>query len=447
MDRRSESIKDDPTLVIEYVTVRDDGDKSACLLVCSAPMDATNPLRHARPCLPARDNVGTVRARGRLMAEGQRERSGRMAADGSDHEVHPVTTAAEFPETRNARYLRYALAWILGAAGSVTFVLLHLPLPWFLGALTFCLIGSVANAPITRPKPLTIPMRAVLGVAIGTAFSPALFGRIGGMTMSLLLLIPFMMCVIGLGMLFYVKVAKLDLPTAFFSAVPGGLTDMTAMAEDAGANPRTVVLVQASRILLIVFSLPLWLQWHDGLSIGRAVANRAHIWEVPFSDLAVMLAMGWGGWWAARRIGLAGAPIVGPMLVSGLAHALGLTAAKMPLEVLVVAQISIGTLLGAQFRGLTFKEFSNTMIWGLVNAVILLLFTGLIAHWVAGVTHFDPVSVLLAFAPGGQTELNLLAYVLGLDVAYVALHHLLRLGIVILGAQMVFRTSKSWRRT
>ncbi len=52
----------------------------------------------------------------------------------------------------------------------------------------------------------------------------------------------------------------------------------------------------------------------------------------------------------------------------------------------------------------------------------------------------------MAFAPGGQTELNLLAFILGVDVAYVALHHLARLAIVILGAQLVFATQKSWRR-
>ena len=54
--------------------------------------------------------------------------------------------------------------------------------------------------------------------------------------------------------------------------------------------------------------------------------------------------------------------------------------------------------------------------------------------------------MLLAFAPGGQTELNLLAFVLGLDVAYVALHHLMRLGIVIFGAQIVFKSQKGWRK-
>lgn len=83
---------------------------------------------------------------------------------------------------------------------------------------------------------------------------------------------------------------------------------------------------------------------------------------------------------------------------------------------------------------------------GLANAAVLLVITGFVASGVSHLTGFDPVSVLLAFAPGGQTELNLLAYVLGLDVAYVALHHLTRLAVVILGAQMVFRTKKNWRK-
>jgi membrane AbrB-like protein len=341
---------------------------------------------------------------------------------------------------------RYALALLIGAAGSVTFVWLQFPLPWFLGALTACLVASVAQAPVARPRPLAIPMRAVLGVAIGSAFTPALLARAGDMAWSLLLLIPFMMFIIALGMVVYERLGKFDRPTAFFAAVPGGLTDMTAMAEESGANARAVILVQASRILVTVFTLPLWLKWHDGLEVGQAFASRIRIWEVMPIDAAVMVAMGLGGWLAARWLGLAGAPIVGPMLVSGFAHVFGVTEARVPLEVLVIAQISVGTLLGCQFRGLTLKEFTGTMLWGVLYALVLLVITGMVAQWVARWTGFSPVSVLLAYAPGGQTELNLLAFVLGLDVAYIALHHLVRLGVVILGAQLVFKT-QGWRRT
>lgn len=355
------------------------------------------------------------------------------------------------PSARLHRYAalapRYALAMLIGAAGSLTFVYAHLPLPWFLGALSFCLVASVLQAPILRPIPLSIPMRAVLGVAVGSAFTPALLGRFGGMISSIAILVPFMAIVIASSLLFYERFAGFDRPTAFFSAVPGGLTDMTTMAEDAGANTRSVILVQATRILIIVFTLPLWLQWHDGLVVGWVSTGRARLADVSMLDGAFLVAAGWSGWWVARRLGLAGAPVVGPMIVSGILHASGLITAKVPLEVLTLAQITVGVLLGCQFRALTMREFTGTMVWGIANTAMLLVITAVVVVGVSHLTGFDEVSVLLAFAPGGQTELNLLAFILGLDVAYVALHHLVRVAMVILGAQLVFRSRKDWRKS
>jgi membrane AbrB-like protein len=373
--------------------------------------------------------------------EGRSEALGLAVAHGGPS-CAPISLSSLIP----APYGAYALTLALGAFGSVAFVLLKLPLPWFLGALTAGLIASVARFPVSRPAPLSLPMRATLGVAVGSAYTPALIERLPGMVGSLALLIPFMGLIIVIGMMFYERVAKLNRPTAFYAAVPGGLTDMTIMAEDSGADVRAIILVQASRILVIVFALPLWLQWHEGLAVGQAFATRVRLAEVWPFDIIVMIAMGWGGWWVASRLKLAGAPIVGPMLASGIVHALGYTSAKVPLEVLIVAQVSVGAMLGCQFRGLTLRDFMGTMTWGIANALVLLVVTGAVAWGVSRLTGFDPVSVLLAFAPGGQTELNLLAYVLGLDVAYVALHHLMRLAIVILGAQIVFRTRTDWRK-
>ena len=50
-----------------------------------------------------------------------------------------------------------------------------------------------------------------------------------------------------------------------------------------------------------------------------------------------------------------------------------------------------------------------------------------------------PLDAILAFAPGGQAEMVLLAIIAGTDVAYVVTHHLLRIVIVILGAPFVAR--------
>lgn len=344
-----------------------------------------------------------------------------------------------------AYLLRFALGYAVGGLGAFSFVMLQLPLPWFLGSLTFCLVASVLSAPLERPRVMAIPVRAVLGVTVGAAFTPALLSTLGGMMGSLLLLMPFMILIIGSGMVFFERLARFDRPTAFFCAVPGGLTDMITMAADAGAKTRSVTLIQATRILMIVALLPFWLKMTGHQGIGGGFIPGIHLSEFKLVDAAVLLGIGMAGWLLARRIGLAGAPLVGPMILSGLAHASGLTSARVPIELMNFAQITLGILLGAQFRGVTWKEFSTTMVWGIVFAFLLIVFTALVATGVSSLTGFDSTTVLLAYAPGGQSELNLLAYILGLDVAFTALHHLARLAIVILGAQVVFAVKRDWR--
>ena len=260
--------------------------------------------------------------------------------------------------------MRLLLGFALGFGGAGFFILIGLPLPWFLGSLTACIIASVAGVAFERPQQLSVGMRAILGVAVGAAFTPELFARFADMTLSLAMLLPFMVAVIGLGMIYFERIAGYNRPTAFFCAVPGGLTDMVTMAEDAGANPRTVTLIQATRIVLIVFLLPFWLQWVGGKTIGIFVPGALHINQMLLVDALMLGALGWIGWKVASGMGLAGAPLVGPMIVSGIAHALGLTTAKIPQEILIFAQITLGILLGAQFRGLTWREFSSTMLWG-----------------------------------------------------------------------------------
>jgi uncharacterized protein len=203
--------------------------------------------------------------------------------------------------------------------------------------------------------------------------------------------------------------------------------------------------VQATRIVLIIAILPFWLQWGGGMKIAGMPPPGVRLSEFLLLDGLMLAALGWAGWKLALRAGLAGAPLIGPMLLSGLAHALGWTAAKVPVEILIFAQVTIGIMLGSQFRGLTFAEFRTTMTWGAAFSCVLIAVSLVVAVVVSWATGFNSTAVLLAYAPGGQTELNLVAYILHLDVAYTALHHLVRLGIVIFGAQLVFKFNKSWR--
>lgn len=338
-----------------------------------------------------------------------------------------------------------ALGYGIAGAGALAFVWLQWPLPIFLGALTFSLVAAFLGAPFERPGPLMVPVRVVLGVAVGTAFTPAILGAAGGLVLSLALLIPYSIALTLGGMYFFERVAGYSRPTAFFAAVPGGLTDVTTMAADVGADARAVVLVHATRIAFIVFTIPFFVQVSEGVALGGRMANVIHLWEAGLIDLLMLVALGVAGYWIARRLGLAGAALVGPMIVSAAIHAAGITGAKVPFEVLAFAQLTLGISLGLQFRGLSWRDLRTTMVWALSFAAILMVIAILISIPIAALTGADRLPVLLAFAPGGQAELSLLSMILDIDVAFVALHHLVRLAIVIVGAQMVFAWRKDWQ--
>lgn len=336
----------------------------------------------------------------------------------------------------------YAIAALTG----VTFVWVGLPLPWLLGPLTIALICCVVERPLAQPHALVLPVRSLLGVAVGSSFTPDLVDKAGAATVSLLLLIPYAVLITAMGMALLVRFAKFDKPTAFFSAAPGGLSDMIIYAQDSGANIRRVTLVQAARVLVIVFVLPFWLQFIGGLPLGGAVPKTLHAWQLTVGDAAAIALMAWAGWRIADRLGLVGGSIVGPMLLSALAHGLGVTAAKVPIEVIVLAQVTLGIVIGAQFKGISLSEFVTVLSWGLLFALLLVVAAGAMALSVAGLTGLDPTSLLLSYAPGGQNEMAIIGLILGIDVAIIALHHLLRVVMVVIGAQLVFQANPAWRQ-
>ena len=335
-----------------------------------------------------------------------------------------------------------ALAFVVASIGAALFVYLKAPLPIFLGALTASMIASILGVPIKRPRSLSTPIRIVLGLAIGSAFTPALLDRIDELAISLALVVPFTAAITAAGYVFYRYIAGFDAPTSFFVSVPGGLTDMVFMAKDAGANERMVTLMQAVRMVLIVFAIPVWVAWTSDLPVGGAVLDTIHIWEIDPFDAVVLIALGIIGWRLAKWLGILGAAMIGPMILSGAAHALGLTASQVPMELLIVGQLVLGILLGGQFRGLTMHEFTRWVSWALVFSLALMVVAIGVATAVTRLTGADAVSVLLAYTPGGQSELNLLAIILQLDVAFIALHHIVRVAVSIVGAQLVFSASR-----
>jgi membrane AbrB-like protein len=325
----------------------------------------------------------------------------------------------------------------IGLAGVGVFALLQLPLPFLFGPMAACLLAALLGAPLKNLGQVSVAARTVLGVAVGAAVTPALIAKLPQMLASVAV-VPVYVAVIGLvGVPFFRRVCKFDPVTAFYAAMPGGAADMTIFGQEAGANVRQLSLVHVTRLLVIMVLAPVILVNFFGVRLTHPVGEPAV--DIPLTEIGLMIVAALVGWKGGERIGLFGAAIIGPLIVAAALSLAGFLHQRPPREALLAAQFLIGTGIGVSYAGVTLRELRNTVAGGAAFVLILALLAGIATEFVTYFQLAPPVEGFLAFTPGGQAEMSMLAIVSGADLGFVIAHHLVRILVVILGAPILFR--------
>lgn len=332
---------------------------------------------------------------------------------------------------------RLLLALAIGAVGGAVFHWLSMPLAWMIGAMVFVTVAAAWGAPVFMSLHLRSVMIAVLGVMLGSAFTPDIVDHIARWSGSMVALFAYVGIATGLCMLYYRKVAGYDTVTAYFASAPGGLSEMVIMSGAMGGDDRAVSLSHGARILLIVLIIPFGFKFLGGYQPGGLPGAPAG--TVPLGDLAVLAACGIVGYGVARLVRLPSAALVGPMTASAVVHFAGLTESRPPAEVIAIAQLVIGTGIGCRFAGIAPQRILRALGLSVGATGILLLISAAFAVLLTRLVAIPMPGVLLAFSPGGLAEMSLIALALGIDVAYVSTHHVVRIFIVVTLAPAVFR--------
>lgn len=347
-------------------------------------------------------------------------------------------TTEDIPPTRLPFWLIASLA--IGSAGGALAAWIGIPLPWMLGSMGACLGAVLFGARLVRPGRLIDPMRMVLGVMLGSTLSPALLSSAVELGLGVGLLVPYILACTFVGYHYFRRLAGFVPAEALFSATPGGIYTMTAYAEDMGVDVRRVALIQASRILLVVAVLPFVLRWlSDSGATTSVMPTHSRIDDIGLVDALLLTGAGLTGWIAAKALRLPGAAIVGPMFASGFLHLAGITSSEPPAELVIAAQIVLGVSIGTLFIGTTTWAIVHSLAISAGFVAIMLVITVGTA-WVANVaTGVELYAGIIAYAPGGLTEMSLVALGLGYSVGYVATLHLMRILFIALLAPFILR--------
>jgi uncharacterized protein len=336
--------------------------------------------------------------------------------------------------------LRVAAALAIGAVGGYVFAYLRLPLPWMLGSMAACTIAALLRAPISSPaRPVVAPMTMIVGVILGTAFSPETLSHLslwiaplGGLVASVM--ISALTCIT-----YFRYVVGFDFKTAYFAGMPGGLVEMVTLGQQSGADTRSIALVHSSRILFVVFTLPFVFQALSGVRISMPMPSgpvhagigsllQACVW------LLVVAAVGTA---IAYVLRLRAPFLLGPMILSAGLHVFGWSTFAAPPGVLNIAQWVLGTSIGCRFVGIPSREVLRVLAYSMGSTVILFMVTAGVAIVVSRFSQFGAIPLTLAYAPGGLTEMSLMAISLQMEVAFVAANHVLRVVMVTVGAGLL----------
>lgn len=346
-------------------------------------------------------------------------------------------------KSRLTRILPLDVAITIAAAtlGGTLFELAGLPAAWLSGALVASSALALAGFPTRVPDGLRRAVFIVLGISMGAAVTPETVAGIRTWPITMLMLALSIPGAMGAVML-YLHWAGWDRQESLYASALGAMSAVVAVATDAGVDVRKVVFVQSIRVFILIAALP-GILVALGLAGAEGGAVPAPSYEVSKPlELALMAVAGIAGGLVAERLRVPGGLIVGAMLVNAALHGTGYVSERMPLYALIPCFILLGAFVGARFAGTRMGMVRDLLVHSVGAFVVAMAASTAFAVAAAGFSGESIGKTVIAFAPGGLEAMIILAFLIGLDPAFVGAHHLVRFILIALflpiAARMLF---------
>ncbi len=327
--------------------------------------------------------------------------------------------------------------WLFEAAGA--------PAPYLMGSL----FGVWVIGGVLRPlqpylgiaRWLHVPVVMGLAVLIGASFRPDLIAHLDSWAVTLAAMLVTTALATLAGMVWLVRIRRYPVTEAFLGSVPGGQAEILMIARDHTDKDYVVALFHLVRVVLVFFSTPLLLAFTQGQAAvdtsNIVLRQMPALASLPASTLVVFGLTALAGYAGARLVRLPMPHLLGPLSLSLVLHVSGVLDVPRIAEFVILAQVLIGGAVGARLAKVPFAEVFGYVFDAVVSAVILLAVYALATVGLNLLFGLDLIRLWLAFVPGGLYEVTLLALLFGFDVAFVAVHHTIRIVFIILSLPVV----------
>jgi hypothetical protein len=348
--------------------------------------------------------------------------------------AHHISSSMHPPPTETLHVVETLLT---AAAGALLFQWLGLPGGLVSGSMLAVALAAVAGRPARVPLPLARVCFVLVGILLGAVVTPETLHAITSWPLSVALLIASSTAMF-VGTAYYLRwVHGWDSLSALLGASPGSMAQVMALSAELRADIRGIAIVHVVRVLLIVVGLPSALAL-----LGSAIEPAASVRSITissFTELAILIIISSGVAFFMLRIRFPGGLMFGAMAGSGVLHGTGLVHTSLPWWIGSAGVVTLGAVAGARFANTSPRLLLGYLGAAFGSFAVAAAIASAFALLVVALLPFRLADVAVAFAPGAQDTMMVLALALHLDPVYVGAHHLVRFLVVSIGVAIAAR--------
>lgn len=314
---------------------------------------------------------------------------------------------------------------LIATLGALLFVWINFPAGLICGSMLAVAAAALAGRPMAVPARLAQVTFLVLGMSLGAVVTPQTLHGVVDWPLSMALISVSAICMTAGTMCYLRFVHGWDIRSALYGGSPGGMAQVISLALHSGADVRGVVIVQTVRVIFISFSIPLGLALF-GLAAPATATLGAATFNASWTELFILVAFSTATAFLLHRIRFPASIVFGAMLGSGILHGTGLLHAALPWWFVSGAVVVMGATVGQRFANtpprMLFAYLGAAVGSFAVAASVCIAF----AMLVATLTPARISDLAIAFAPGAQDTMMVLALSLNIDPVFVGAHQLAR---------------------
>jgi hypothetical protein len=368
------------------------------------------------------------------------------------------------------------LTILAGSAGAYIGLRLKLPAGALIGSMVAVLVMNLIWNNAFMPESLRIIIRIAAGALIGSRIQKkdvwALRNTLGS---AIVMVVGVLVLSVASGLMVF-SLSNLDLATALLASAPGGMSDMSLIADELGADTPKVALLHLVRIMSVLGLFPILLRSvcrrHSRRQAARNTNQEANQYAAHCADQStnqstnqsadhcadqsadpalptavvsalalgtkvligrtmVTLAVGSVGGLLGILAGIPAGAMIGSMLFATGYNILS-GKAFVPPKFRRIAQMTIGALIGSSMNMDDVLNLQDIILPGAILIVMMVVLNMCIGYVMHRLTDLDLPTALFSSVPGGLTEMVLIATDFGADTPKVAVLQLLRLMSVII---------------